>query len=336
MNPRIPLFAFASAALLTAAPARADDPITLKFAYTAPLVSSTYTQYWGPWVEKLNREGEGQLKVEVFGGNTLANLGNVYDRLLNNVFQIGYGIQSVSGKFPATDVCTLPFLTDDAAPASVACWNMYANGAIAAEYAEVHPIAIWAFNQATLHLNKPVQRVEDLKGLKIGLTAKPTGDAVALLGATPIAMRIDEFYPSASRGVVDGIAIAWIGVTQFKVHEVTKYHVDAQLGGGTGFIAMNKSAYNALPASARQIVDRNAGLEVSAAFGKVVDGIQAQQRAAVAAMPGHVMVELSRAERERWRQMAQPVIDQWVRDTPNGEKLLETFKAELAKAELTR
>jgi TRAP-type C4-dicarboxylate transport system substrate-binding protein len=178
--------------------------------------------------------------------------------------------------------------------------------------------------------------VEDLKGLKLGLTAKPTGDAVALLGATPVAMQISEFYPSASRGVVDGIAIAWIGVMQFKVHEVTKYHVDAQLGGGTGFIAMNKAAYSALPASARQIIDRNSGREVSAAFGKVVDGIQSQQRAAVAAMPGHTMIELSRVERDRWRQMAQPVIDQWVRDTPNGEKLLATFKGELAKAELSR
>jgi TRAP-type C4-dicarboxylate transport system substrate-binding protein len=123
---------------------------------------------------------------------------------------------------------------------------------------------------------------------------------------------------------------------QFKVHEVTKYHVDAQLGGGTGFIAMNKPAYNALPAAARQIVDRNSGLEVSGAFGKVVDGIQAQQRAAVAAMPGHVMVELSRVEQDRWHQLAQPVIDQWARETPNGQKLLATFKAELAKAELTR
>ena len=336
MIPRISLIALAAAALLTTVPAWAQEPVVLKFAYTGPLQSPTYTRYWGPWVEKVNKEGEGQFKIEVFGGNTLATLGNVYDRLLNNVFQIGYGIQSVSGKFPATDVCTLPFLTNDAAPASVACWNLYAGGTMAAEYAEVHPIAIWAFNQATLHLNKPVQRVEDLKGLKIGLTAKPTGDAISLLGGTPIAMRIDEFYPSASRGVVDGIAIAWIGVMQFKVHEVTKYHVDAQLGGGTGFIAMNKSAYNALPAAARQIIDRNSGREVSAAFGKVVDGIQAQQRAAVAAMPGHVMLELSTAEQQRCRQMAQPVIDQWVRDTPNGEKLLATFKAELAKAELTR
>jgi TRAP-type C4-dicarboxylate transport system substrate-binding protein len=336
MIPRTLSAALATVVLLTAAPARAQEPVVLRFAYTGPLQSPTYTRYWGPWVEKVNKEGEGQFKIEVFGGNTLATLLNVYDRLLNNVFQIGYGIQAVSGKFPASDVCTLPFLTDDAEPASAACWNVYANGAMAAEYADMHPIAIWAFNQATLHLNKPVQRVEDLKGLKIGLTAKPTGDAVALLGGTPIAMRIDEFYPSASRGVIDGIAIAWIGVMQFKVHEVTKYHVDAQLGGGTGFVGMNKAAYSALPATARRIFDRNSGLDVSRGFGKVVDSIQAQQRAAVAGMPGHTIIELSAAEKQRWRQMAQPVTDQWVRDTPNGEKLLAAFKAELAKAEATR
>jgi TRAP-type C4-dicarboxylate transport system substrate-binding protein len=336
MTPRTLSTALAAAALLAAAPAMAQEPVTLRFAYTGPLASPTYTRYWGPWVEKLNKEGEGRFKIEVFGGNTLATLGNVYDRLINNVFQLGYGIQAVSGKFPATDVCTLPFLTNDAAPASAACWTLYANGMLAAEYADVHPIAIWAFNQAALHLNKPVQKAEDLKGLKIGLTAKPTGDAVALLGGTPIAMRIDEFYPSASRGVIDGIAIAWIGVMQFKVHEVTKYHVDAQLGGGTGFIAMNKSAYNGLPAAARQIIDRNSGLEVSRAFGKVVDGIQAHQRAAVTAMPGHVMIDLSPAEQQRWRRMAQPVTDQWARETPNGDKLLAAFKAELAKAEAAR
>jgi TRAP-type C4-dicarboxylate transport system substrate-binding protein len=323
--------AIALACAALALPATAQEPISLKFAYTAPLQSQTYVQYWGPWVEKVNKEGEGKLKIEVFGGPTLATLGNVYDRLINNVFQIGYGIQAVSGKFPLTDVCTLPFLTDEAAPATVACWNLYANGTLAREYAEVQPIAIWAFNQATLHTNKPVQKAEDIKGLKFGVTAKPTGDALELLGGTPIAMPITEFYPSASRGVIDGIAIAWIGVMQFKVHEVTKYHLDARLGGGTGFIAMHKATYAALPAAAKQIIDANSGVGVSTGFAKVVDNIQAQQRAAVAAMPGHTMTAFDPAEEARWRRMVEPMIDQWAKSTPNGAAVLAAFKAEMAK-----
>jgi TRAP-type C4-dicarboxylate transport system substrate-binding protein len=281
----------------------------------------------------VNKEGEGKLKIEVFGGSTLATLGNVYDRLINNVFQIGYGIQAISGKFPLTDVCTLPFVTNDAAPASTACWNIFANGTIAAEYAEIQPIAIWAFNQATLHTNKPVQKAEDLKGLKIGLTAKPTGDAIEAIGGTPVAMQISDFYPSASRGVIDGIAIAWIGVMQFKVHEVTKYHLDAQLGGGTGFIALHKPSYLALPAAARQIIDRNSGVGVSTGFGKVVDAIQAQQQSAVSRLPEHRTMGLDDEEQQRWRKMVEPVIDRWTKSAPNGAQVLAAFRAELQKAE---
>jgi TRAP-type C4-dicarboxylate transport system substrate-binding protein len=325
------MVALVCAAIALPATTHAEE-VPLKFAYTAPLASATYTQYWGPWVERVNKEGAGHLKIEVFGGNTLATIGNVYDRIVNNVAQIGYGIQAISGKFPLSEACTLPFLFEDAAPASTACWNIYADGTIAREYDDVQPIAIWTFTQTTLHTNKPVLKAEDMKGLKIAVTAKPTGDAIQAVGGTPVAMAITDFYPSLSRGVVDGIGIAWIGVMQFKVHEVTKYHLDIALGSGTGFIAMNKRSYASLPASAKQIIDRNSGREVSVGFAKVVDGIQAQQRAAVAGMPGHTLTKLDAAEEQRWRAMAEPVIDQWAKATPNGAQALAAFKAELAKA----
>lgn len=308
------------------------EEVLLKFAYTAPLVSSTYTQFWGPWVEKLNREGQGEIKVEVFGGNSVATIGNVYDRLTNNVVQIGYGIQAISGKFPLTNVCTLPFLSDEAAPASTACWNLYANGTIAAEYADIHPIAISAFTHSGLHTNKPLKRLDDLKGLKIATTLKPTGDAVQALGGTPIAMAISDFYQAQSRGVVDGIAIPWVGMTQFKLQEVTKDHLDVALGSGASFFAMNKGAYTALSAAAKQVIDRNSGVDVSTGYGKVLDDIHAQQRATVAAMPGHTITKLEAAEEERWRKVVEPTVDQWATTTPNGAAVVAAFKAELAKA----
>ncbi len=329
---RIVTAALTYAALISSA---AAEEIPLKFAYTAPLLSSpysTWSQFWQPWVEKVNREGRGQFKIEVFGGNTLATIANVYDRLINDVVQIGYGIQAVSGKFPLTDACTLPFQSDDAAPASTACWTLYANGTIAAEYADIHPIAIWAFTHSGLHTNKPLRRLEDLKGLKIAVTLKPTGQAVQALGGTPIAMPISDFYQAQMRGVVNGIAIPWIGMQQFKLQEVTKYHLEVALGSGAGFVAMNKRAYAALSAKGKQIIDRNSGVEISTGMGQTVDKIQAVQRAGISGMPGHTITTLDAAEERRWYALVEPTVERWAKATPNGAAALAAFKVELAKA----
>ena len=52
--------------------------------------------------------------VEIREGGTLANFQNVYERVLDDVVQIGFGQQAlIAGKFPLTEVVVLPFIVKD-------------------------------------------------------------------------------------------------------------------------------------------------------------------------------------------------------------------------------
>jgi TRAP-type C4-dicarboxylate transport system substrate-binding protein len=46
---------------------------------------------------------------------------------------------------------------------------------------------------------------------------------------------------------------------------------------------------------------------------------------------GNEIFVLSEEETQRWREATQPVVDNWLKSTPNGEKLLEQARALLDK-----
>jgi TRAP-type C4-dicarboxylate transport system substrate-binding protein len=330
------LVALAAAAGLSVSapvPSRADEPIHLKLPMNAPLTSPVYVRSTHPWIEQIEKEAGGTLKIDTYPGGQLASPTNIYDRLVNNVFELAYGIHgSLGNLFPRTSVAELPFLATEGTHSSVALWNMIADGTIASEYAQVKPLAVFVYPQAQVHTSKPVHTMEDLKGLKIATSSKLGGDVLEALGATPINVPPPDLYSTLNRHMVNGSLMMWTGVVQFKLLEVTSYHLETMLGSSTGFVLMNKPAYARLPDKAKKAFDDTTGRVLSARYGRELDGIAADQRKEVGAMPGHQVIELPPAEMARWREKAASVYDEWVARTPDGAKILAAWKAELKKA----
>jgi hypothetical protein len=49
-------------------------------------------------------------------------------------------------------------------------------------------------------------------------------------------------------------------------------------------------------------------------------------------MPGHTLARLDPTEAAAWKRAAQPIVDKWVKTTPNGDKVLAAYIAEYDKA----
>jgi TRAP-type C4-dicarboxylate transport system substrate-binding protein len=325
--------AVAVAPVAMAGATQAADPYVVKVAYTAPPTSPTWTKYWGAWTDKVNKDSDGTIDIQPFHGGRLANMANMYDRLTKGVFEVGYGLQAmVGGKFPKTAVSELPFLAAYGRDAAAALWRLHEQGLLGDEYAEVHPISLYVYPQIGLQLNKPVKTLEDMKGIKLSVSGKVAADIMQSLDAVAVAMGPADIYQAASRGVIDGAAMQWTGVLQFKIHEVTKYHLNVQLGSSAGYMLMNKDAYAKLPAKGRSALDANSGYAVSRAFGATLDDIAEEQYATVSKMSGHTMASLEAKELDRWIARVTPLIDEWAKATPNGAKILAAFKSEVAKS----
>jgi TRAP-type C4-dicarboxylate transport system substrate-binding protein len=320
-----------AAATFTAGSSWAQDSVQLKFAIPTPPVSSV-SRGLQPWSEEVNKASDGQVQVQLFLGPTVATIFNAYDRVINGVIDMAFGnFGPLASQFPKTAVVTLPFETRTGKESTLAFWRLYENGTIADEYAKVKPTALLTFPGVYLHGKKPIRTMDDMKGLKIAAQGKIVTRAIENLGGTPIATAVAEFYSALQRGTIDYCANAWSALPSFKLDEVTAYHLEVPLGNDDVYVVMNKDFYAKLPARAKAAVDKTTGEPMVRKMIGVIDGANAFARNMVSGKPDHTIAQLAPDEEARWKAKVAPVIDDWVKATPDGARVLAAFRAEVAK-----
>ncbi len=326
-------FAILLAALVAfAVPARADEPIKLKFATLSPGEGPLNQRVLHPWAERVNAEGKGVVEIDVRDGFAIANFDNVYTRVLENVVQIAFTVTgSIAGKFVRSGVVSMPYLYDRSDDASVAFWRLYKTGGLGNEYDEIVPLFICATANSGFHLTRPPIAPDDLTGFKIVTSSKTAAMLVSALGGTPISFQQSDMYTALQRKTVDGTTGAWTSFPPYKLGEVTSYHIDAGLGGAPAMVFMAKKTFDALSPAVQKVLLDNAGEAQSRAFGAYWQDLDVEVRAQYKNMPGHTTVTLTPAQTSEWkRKLASGVTERWVKETPGGEATLAAYRKLLA------
>lgn len=321
------------AAALVAAPlaARAAEPIVLKFGFPPPPNTWINTKGITPWGEEVTKRTNGLVEIKVFGGGSVVNFRNVYDRVLNSVVDMGYGaLAEVCGPCVRVGVSQLPFQTNSSTEASAALWNLVADGMAAEDFALVKPLAVFGLPAGTLHTKTPVSKLDDLKGMKIIASGRYQAMFAEALGAVPVTITNAEAYQALSRNLAQGIFLSVSGLYVFKADEVVKNHLEVPFGVSAGGFFMNKESFAKLPEAAKRAIDETAGAPLSRRMGKVADEQNVEAREKVIAGGGKFL-KLDAAETERWRKKMEPVIAEWLKNTPDGAAVLAAFRRELAK-----
>jgi TRAP-type C4-dicarboxylate transport system substrate-binding protein len=325
MKGLIPLLAGAIVAALVQ-PVAAQET-TLLFATTNPPNLHLNVRVLHPWAQRLNAAGAGVLKIDVRDGPAVANHSNYYDRTLNDVIQIVWGLHTgAAGKFPRMEVNGIPFVSEKGEVASVALYRLFKSGVLDPEYDEAVPIMFVGFPTGQFHMRSALKSPDDLTGLKIIAGSKIMAEAVSALGAAPVSLIVTENYSALQRGVADGTTLPWTAIQPFKLAEVTKYHVEVPMGGGTGHVMMAKKKYTALPAAARKLIDDFSAEKETRTFGAFWDTVQEEGRQ-IARDAGHTIVELTPAQTAAWKQKLAAIETEWVKRTPDGERVLARYRA---------
>jgi TRAP-type C4-dicarboxylate transport system substrate-binding protein len=328
-------FAAALAAAAFAAQAhvtQAAEPIVLKFGFPPPPNTWINTVGITPWGEEVSKRTNDMVKVQVFGGGSVVNFRNVYDRVQNSVVDMGYGaLAEVCEPCVRVGVSSLPFEADSSTAASVALWKLVADGTAAEDFARVKPLAVFGLPSGTLHTKSPVTKLEDAKGMKLIASGRWQAMYADAIGAVPVTITNAEAYQALDRGLANGIFLSVIGLYVFKADEVVKNHLEVPFGVSAGGFFMNKESFAKLPDDAKKAFDETTGAPLSARMGKAADEQNADARAKVVAGGGH-FVKLDAAETARWKQKLDPVVQEWLKNTPDGPKVLAAFRAEMAKA----
>ena len=246
--------------------------------------------------------------------------------MLNDVVQIAWAAHTVYGsKFRLTSVSFLPFIADTSAPAASALWRLYKTGLLDADYAETMPLIFGMQSQGRLHYANVSQKFADLTGLRVITIGKNTGNIVERLGGAPITLSTADMYQALARRAVDAVLIGWGGFGHYKLVEVTRDHVELPFGMGSSMIFMERRRYHALPATVRSLLEAHGGDTASRAFGQIVDDEADAERSATLANVGHTILRATPEQVASVRRVLAPITQEWVKATPNGPAILETW-----------
>jgi TRAP-type C4-dicarboxylate transport system substrate-binding protein len=293
--------------------------------------------FFNAWAKRVSDQSGGTLKVEVRDGVALATFANAYDRVINDVIQIGWVQPAfVAGKFPLAEITNLPFMTDDDVSCSMALSRYYKSPVMREELKDVVPVWASCLSQTGLHFSKPLRSDTDLSNLKLRVAGKVPSQIVERMGGQPVSMTAEAIYESLQRGTIDGTVTSWAAFEPYKLHEVTTYHIEVPAGATPSMFVMSRKKYDSLPAAARKAIEDNSGDKDVLAAAKHFASQAQRSRGMVAQLPNHKIVTLSGAQLTAWDQKLTPITAEWAKERPGADKAVETFRDIYAKVKAGR
>jgi TRAP-type C4-dicarboxylate transport system substrate-binding protein len=329
--------AIAVAACILCAPGASVGETKLRMASFIPPSSLSATHVLGPYAAAVERDAEGDLKIQAFWGGTLGrDPFKQYSLLTDGVIDIGL-VQAVfsTGQFPDDMLFELPYVVRTAEEASVAKWRMFERRLLRG-YDDIKVIGHYTTSPLAMHTRKPFVAISDVAGMRIFASSNPVMNYVRLIGAAPIALSITEVAEAIGRGTVDGLITNWEALYRFRIHHVVEYHLDAPLGTISFIVAMNKKAWEGLSAKAKAAVDKHGGEGFSRAAGKVYDDGDRDALAKLKADTKRRFITENSADAERSRAMMKPTYDEWISSTPDGQKKFDSLQAILSEVRTGR
>ncbi|MBF1163926.1 MAG: TRAP transporter substrate-binding protein [Dechloromonas agitata] len=307
--------------------------VTLKVHHFLGPQSPQQTLLLTPWCEKLAKESANKVKCQVYPAMSLGGTPpQLYDQAKDGVVDIVFTIAGYSAnRFPRMEVFELPFMMTNAEATSKAVWDYYETHA-KEEFADTKLLALLVHGPGNIFTTKKkVEKMEDLRGLKLRAPTRMTSKLLASMGATPVGMPVPAVPDALSKGVIDGAVMPYEVAPSIKMHELVKNTAETDrsynaLYTSVFIVTMNKAKYEALPADLKRVLDANSGRELSGTFGKALSGFDVPGKEKVVASGVNINV-IPSAELERWKKASDALDDDWVADMNkrghDGKKLLQ-------------
>ena len=332
------MLAATAAGVMMSASAFAQD-VTLKFHQMLPPQATIPSKAIKPWIEKVQAESGGKIKIEQYDAMALGGKPpELYDQAKDGVVDLIWTVIGYTpGRFPATEAFELPFMMTTGEATSKAMQE-YCEKYCADEFKDVKVIGWHTHGPGLIHSKDPVNKLEDMNGLKIRGGTRVVNQMLEKLGSTPIGMPVPAVSESLSKGVITATTIPWEVTPALKVSELVKNHTTFSGKNGlytaTFVVAMNQASYDKLPDDLKKVIDANSGMVAAEMFGKAMDAGDVVGKG-IAEKAGNNIIVLDEAETQRWKDTATPLIDAWAAEMEGkgkpGKEMVEAAKMLIEK-----
>jgi len=286
------------------------------------------------WFEVLKSETNGRVDFKIITGGGLLKEEEVFRGVQSGVADIATYILDERDGFVLNGVIMLPFIPWPSREMANEIYEKLLQQfpEMEREWQGVKHFAFSMMPPNHIHMRKKLVRtLEDIKGMKIAITGK-YAPIVKALGAVPVEVPIQDWYPALERGVVDGCLNHFAVLRVFKLLDLLPNHTIFGPGGinmGALGIIMNANTWESLPKDIQE-----AFLKTQRTYTRILYEIEDKEyiNAAIEYCKdkNHTFVELKADEIDKWRaKVRKPVIDQWIKDTEKkglpGKKVYEAL-----------
>jgi TRAP-type C4-dicarboxylate transport system substrate-binding protein len=312
-----------------------------------PVIKLKYSNFLPPtmphsilideWCKELEKRTNGRVRVMQFAGQTLTPANQTYDGIVKGITDIGLSILSYSpGRHRLAEAITLPLGPKNGYQASKMA-NAYYHKFQPKEMDDVKVFYMMGPGPFIWHTKGPINKIEDLKGVRIKSDAN-TSKIVMAAGGTPVTMSMAETYDGIKRGLADGVLNPIETLRTFKFADVTHYTWENYGGAMTNsfFVAMNKQKWNSLPKDVQAIMEKlnEEYFEKHCVIWNKID----DEGRDFAVKAGHKFIKATPEQEAQMRERMKPVIDKYIADMKGlnlpGEEVVKFLQDYLKTAPL--
>lgn len=296
------------------------------------------------FMDEVTRRTNGRITFEVYLSGALLKAGDVLPGVAAGAADLGMSVPSAYNRrdYPLSNI-TLPYISDKVDSVTFAFKDMYESNADLRKEYESRGLKLLyapAAGENTIWSIKPIAKPDDIRGLKVRAVLG-IGDALAKLGAAPVAIPWNDALEGMQRGVVDAMSSApFDNAVTGGLVDIAKYGSD---GGRMGIYAvyttvMSRKTYDSLDKETQKVIDQVAS-EAPGHYIELLDSVMDESAKKVAdrVRSGALKIDLfSDSDVDRVRTtVGREIYKEWV-DIANksgydGQKLLDQFIAAVHK-----
>lgn len=321
-----------TAALVLSPIIAAAEPIKLKLSFYTSDRSNIYQNSIKPFVEAVNDEGQGLIEIEVYFSGIINKVQADEPQLVANgtadiaLITIGRS----PNMFPDSTVMTLPGIFPDQRQASLVFTRLIELGALKG-YEDFFVVGAFVSDAESIHSQKPIASIEDLKGLIIRTNNKTEAAVLERLGAKAVPIAINQTMEALNAGKIDGATFPPSMVFDFGVGRVANYHYMIRLGGVPTALVMNRKKFESLPPQAQAIIRKYNGKWLVDHSATAFDALDKLTLARLETDPRRTVVFPSPSDLESIQPVFASVVDAWAASSPHNRELLALVRAEIAR-----
>jgi TRAP-type C4-dicarboxylate transport system substrate-binding protein len=257
--------AWAMAIVLTLPFAATAEPIQLKLAFFGSEETLTYLSGIKPFVDGVNAEGQGIIKIRVYPGGALGKaIADQPQLVIDGVADIAYVIPGQTPyRFPDNGLLEQPGIFRDAREGTLAYTRLIAAGALRG-YQDFFVIGAYTAAPNFIHSREPIPSLAAIKGQKLRVNNAIEAEAMERLGAVPNVLDASKVANAIAKGALDGTSMSPMGLYEFSVEHVAKNHYLLRTGVAPLLLLMSRKTFDSLPEAAKALVRKYSGERAAA------------------------------------------------------------------------